>query len=415
MHILYFHQHFSTPQGATGIRSYHMAQRLVKHGHAVTMICGSYAQARSGLAGPFQNGQRVGFVEGIRVIEFDLAYSNRDTFLKRSATFLRFAWGSLKISLVTNYDILFATSTPLTAGIPGIAARWFRRKPFVFEVRDLWPELPQAMGVITNPLALWALALLEWISYRSANRCVALAPGIAAGIRRQGVPSSAILTIPNGCDISIFGSPGASWRPNGVRTSDLLAVFAGTHGAANGLNAALDAAQVLQQRGRNDIKILFIGDGSLKDALKSRVQKDSLHNVLFLSPVNKDRLAQLFSAADVGLQLLRNVPSFYFGTSPNKFFDYIAAGLPVLTNYPGWVAELIDEGGCGFVVPPEDPGAFADALEEAADDRDLLKAKGRNARALAAEKFARDELAERWVAWITEGQDLNLPQRLGTL
>jgi glycosyltransferase involved in cell wall biosynthesis len=407
LRILYFHQHFSTPRGATGIRSYEMAQALLRHGHEVTMVCGSYSGSKTGLDTPFRRGRRSGTVDGIRVIEFDLAYSNADGFLKRSWTFAKFALGSIGLTLGEHYDIAFATTTPLTAGIPGIAARWLRRKPFVFEVRDLWPELPRAMGIISNPVVLKLMSMLEWASYRSAHRCVALSPGIAKGIERLGVSGERVALVPNGCDLEIFRAPSiAPWRPDGVRDKDLMAVFSGTHGTANGLDAVLGAARVLKQRGRNDIRLVLIGDGKQKPALMERATRDGLDNVVFHGSVDKARLAGLLASSDLGLQCLANVPAFYYGTSPNKFFDYIAAGLPVLNNYPGWLAGMIEERECGFAVPPDDPLAFAGALERAADDRAALKRMGENAAALAVERFSRAMLAERWVAWVTEGKSV---------
>lgn len=296
--------------------------------------------------------------------------------------------------------MLFATSTPLTAGIPGILARWLRHKPFVFEVRDLWPELPRAMGVIRNPLALGAMSILEWISYRSAHRLIGLSPGIVAGIASRGVPMERIALVPNGCDLDIFTNAVEPWRPTQVHASDLLVVFAGTHGEANGLHAVLDAAVELKRRGRDQIKLLLIGQGRHKVALQERVVREGLDNVVFHDPVDKARLAGLMATTNVGLQILANVPAFYYGTSPNKFFDYIASGLPVLTNYPGWLADLIEHHRCGFVVPPDNQAAFADALEQAADDRDVLKFMGQHSRALAEDEFNRLSLADRWVDWV---------------
>jgi glycosyltransferase involved in cell wall biosynthesis len=397
MKVLYFHQHFVTPRGAGAIRSYAMAQRLLARGHQVTMVCGSMGGGNTGLSGPFLSGARRGWVDGIEVIELNLAYSNHDGFLKRSWTFLKFAMRSLLIALREPCDLVFATTTPLTAGIPGIAARWLRGKPFVFEVRDLWPELPRAMGVIRNPLVLSALGALEWMSYSSAHALVGLAPGIVDGITRRGVAVQRVTLVPNGCDLDLFGDEVAPWRPDGVLPSDLLAVFAGTHGMANGLDAVLDAAAELKRRQRSDIKLLLIGNGKLKPALQQRAAELGLDNVIFHDPVSKSRLAGLMASTDIGLQVLANVPAFYFGTSPNKFFDYIAAGLPVLNNYPGWLADMINEHRCGFAVAPENPFAFADALEAAARDRTALKAMGLRGRELAKSEFDRQALADRWV------------------
>jgi glycosyltransferase involved in cell wall biosynthesis len=366
------------------------------------MVCGSYKLGQTGLMEPFVRGRRQGIIDQIEVIEFDLSYSNEYGLLKRSALFLRYAWAAVKIAMRSDYDLAFATTTPLTAGIPGIFARWLRRKPFVFEVRDLWPELPREMGIITNPIALAAMSALEWLSYHSANRCVALAPGIARGIARRGIRQRHIAIIPNGCDLDILAA-GEPWRPATVRESDFLAVFAGTHGVANGLSSVVDAAELLQKRGRGDIKLLLIGDGKLKVCLMAEVHRRGIKNIVFHDPVPKRRLAGLFAASDLGLQILANVPAFYDGTSPNKFFDYIAAGLPVLNNYPGWLAEMLSEYKAGIAVPPDDPGAFADALESAADNGEALRQMSDNAAKLAR-KFDRATLGESWVAWVTEGR-----------
>lgn len=400
MKVLYFHQHFSTPKGSTGIRSYAMARKLLEHGHQVTMVCGSYGGGNTGLSNAFEGGRREGVVDGIHIIEFNLAYSNHDNFLKRTWLFLSFAIKSVRLAFTQSYDVLFATTTPLTAGIPGIFARWLRRKPFAFEVRDLWPELPREMGVIKNPVVLWLMSLLEWASYRSAHRLIGLSPGIVDGIAKRGVKREHIAMIPNGCDLSLFADKSQPWRPDGVAPSDLMAVFTGTHGIANGLGAVLDAAAVLKQRGRNDIKLVLIGQGKLKPDLQARALQEGLDNVIFHASVDKQKLAALMASADIGLQILANVPAFYYGTSPNKFFDYIAASLPVLNNYPGWLAEMIKTHQCGFAIPPNNPEAFADALEQAASDRKQLQQMGINARKLAESEFNRDQLANNFVNWL---------------
>ena len=396
MKVLYFHQHFSSPNGSTGIRSYGMSRCLIERGHEVTLICGSYLGSDTGLVGPFMNGQRRGVVDGIDVIELELAYANTDGVLKRARTFFKYVIGGLKLVFTERYDLVFATTTPLTAGIPGIFARWLRNKPFVFEVRDLWPELPKAMGVITNPFILGLMSMLEWVSYHSAHHVIALSPGIAKGIEKRGISWDKISLVPNGCDLDIFDTEVKAWRPDTISDTDLLVLFAGTHGIANGLDSVLDAASELNSRAIHEIKFLFLGQGKLKQSLIDRAIGEGLDNVIFHEPVDKKRLAGLMSSTDVGLQILANIPVFYYGTSPNKFFDYISAGVPVLNNYPGWLAELINDNGCGFSVPPADPIAFADVLENAASNRYDLKVKGSKARDLAIEKFDRKILASRW-------------------
>ena len=403
MKILYIHQHFSTPSGPAGTRSYEMAKQLVARGHLVTMVCGSNKMASSGLNGEAVSGLRRGVVDGINVIEFFLPYSNYDSLLKRSLIFIKYAMRSIWLVLRMDYDLIFATTTPLTAGIPGIFARILRRKPFVFEVRDLWPELPREMKVITNPLVLFMLGALEWCSYHAATACIGLSPGIVHGIVKRGIDENKVAMIPNGCDLDLFNPQTARCiRPPGVLEGDFLAVFTGAHGVANGLDAVLDAAKVLKIRARYDIKIVFIGDGKLKPNLVRRAVEEGLDNCLFLDPIPKNQLNAYLRSADTGLMILANVPAFYYGTSPNKFFDYIAIGLPVVNNYPGWLAGIIKDNNCGIAVPPENPDMLATALEALADDREMAAVKGANARRLAEQQFNRTDLANRFVDYLEE-------------
>ena len=248
MHILYFHQHFSTPSGSNGIRSYQMAQMIVERGHQVTIVCGTNDRSDTGLSNDFLNSRRSGLVDGINVIEFNLPYSNSDNYIKRGLIFLSFAMKSIGIALTQKYDIVFATTTPLTASIPGIFARWFRGKKFVFEVRDLWPEGPKALGVITNPLIWKSMFILEWLSYHSAHRCIGLSPGIIDGINKRGIPRDRIKLIPNGCDFGIFNSNSIEWRPKEVALDDFMVIYTGSHGIANGLDSLLDVALELKNR-----------------------------------------------------------------------------------------------------------------------------------------------------------------------
>ncbi|MEM6641284.1 MAG: glycosyltransferase family 4 protein [Pseudomonadota bacterium] len=398
MRVIYYHQHFSTPHGSGGTRSYELAQHLVAGGHDVTMVCGSYDVSSTGLDSPFVRGRRAGMVDGIRVIEYQLPYSNADSFLARSWSFLRFAARSTWLAMTERYDLVFATSTPLTAGIPGIVARWLRRKPFVFEVRDLWPELPREMGVIRNPLVLGAMGVLEWVSYRSAHACIGLSPGIVAGIERRLGKPKPVYMIPNGCDLDLFAPRAvADDVIPGVGARDFVAIFTGAHGMANGLDAVLDAAAELKARDdTRRIKLVFVGKGKCKPDLVRRAKEEDLSHCLFLDPVPKTELVGYLQRADVGLMILDDVPAFYFGTSPNKFFDYLASGLPVLTNYPGWLCELIGEHQCGVAVPPGDASAFADALQQLSAEPETLTAMGRRGRQLGGTSFARQALGERF-------------------
>ena len=347
---------------------------------------------------PFKYGRRQGMVDGIKVI-LDLNYSNRMSFSQRILVFLKYALVTCYIAVTEKCDLIFCTSTPLTACLPGLVGKLVRRRRFVFEVRDLWPELPKAMGIITNPMILWLLKKLELMAYKMSDHIIGLSPGIIQGIVQNGIDTCRVTLIPNGCDFNQFSnSKGAA---SDIDRKSFVAIFSGTHGRANGLKHVLFAAEVLKVRKRNDIEIILIGDGSEKDSLQSLAQLRGLDNVKFLNPIPKHQLSKLFSEVDVGLQVLENIPAFYYGTSPNKFFDYLASGLPVITNYPGWVADLITENHCGIAVPPDDPVKLANAMMQLADDRRILPILSKNATKLGREKFDRQKLAVEFIKAIT--------------
>ena len=398
MRLLYFHQHFATPRGATGTRSYEFARALIARGHQVTVICGAHKLSGVELPYDASRGWHRGDVDGIDVISLPLAYSNHDSLLRRGWTFLRFALRSVRLALELDCDLVFATSTPITAVIPGLAAKWLRGKPFVFEVRDLWPELPRALGM-RNPFILGGMSLLEFLGYRSADACIGLSPGIVEGIRARSDERLPVVMIPNGSDLEVFHpSKRAKLTLPGVGADDFVAGFTGAHGVANGLDALLAVAEELHRRGDRRVKLAFIGDGKEKERLAARATELGLTNCLFFPPVPKSELGAITASLDCGLMVLRDVPAFYRGTSPNKFFDYLAAGIPVINNYPGWLAGLIQENRCGLVVPPGNVAAFADALQRLAADAPECRAMGAAARVLAEKEFARPLLAGRFVA-----------------
>jgi glycosyltransferase involved in cell wall biosynthesis len=250
------------------------------------------------------------------------------------------------------------------------------------------------MGIVRNPVAKRVLLLWEWITYRCAAKLVALAPGIKEGIRRKAnVPDERIVMIPNGSDTK-------NLRPLGRLARELLPIgdelfvlgFTGTHGRANGLDAVLDAAAVLQRRGVEGIAFALIGDGREKARLVRRAADERLDNVHFVGLFKKAQYNRVLAELDIGLQILENVPAFYYGTSPNKFFDYLAAGRPVLVNYPGWMADLVTEHECGVAVPPDDPEAFADAVEQLLAGRERLGEMGHAARSLAEAEFSQEKI-----------------------
>ena len=403
MHVAYIHQHFSTKKGSTGTRSYEMAQRLIAAGHRVTMICGSYDASDVGKGARERVSETD--VDGIRVLCISEPYSNKMSFFRRVLAFGRFARTATQVVSGLDADLVFATSTPLTVGIPGMKGARKLGVPFVFEVRDLWPELPIAMGIVRNPVLKWYMRHLERKFYFAAKRVIALAPGIRDGICRTGYPAEQVRLIPNSADLDLFKPDDGSLDgdPRFGAPGDFRLVFTGAHGLANGLDAVLDAAGELKRRGVTGVRFVFIGKGGERERLMARSKRESLDALTaWVESVPKQELATLVPRMDVGLMILKNVPAFYFGTSPNKFFDYIASGMPVLNNYPGWLAGMIEEQKCGRVVAPDDPVAFADAVVWMRDHPEELGEMGKRARGLAETRFSRELMGAEFVKTLEE-------------
>jgi len=225
---------------------------------------------------------------------------------------------------------------------------------------------------------------------------VALTPGMAETARAHGADPARLFVVPNGCDLDLFGPHIAPWRPEAARSWECLAVYAGAHGPANGLGLLLDAAALLARRGEARVRLVLVGGGAEKPALMRRAAAEGLSNINFLDPMPKPRIAALLAGAQIGLQILAPVPAFAEWAAPNKLMDCLAAGLPVVTNQPGHVARILEEGACGIAVPPADPEALADALTTLAAEPARRRAMGLAARREAVRRWDRRVHAERF-------------------
>jgi glycosyltransferase involved in cell wall biosynthesis len=390
MHILYLHQHFSTPAGSTATRSFAFARALVARGHRVTLATGRYQGAESGLAGPFRKGRREGRVAGFQVVEWDIAYANPMGIAARSAAFLRYAAAATRFALRERPDLIIASSTPLTVALPALCAKTLSGIPFIFEIRDPWPELPRAMGALPAPLVPVFDALAN-LACRKAAAVVALSDGMAETARARGADPARVQVIGNGCDLDLFGPHVAPWRPPEAAPWEVLALYAGAHGRANGLGVVIEAASILAARGETRLRILLVGEGAEKTALIQ--QAAGLPNLTFLPPMPKHDVARLFAGSQIALHILANCPAFAEWTAPNKLMDGLAAGHPVISTAPGQAARLLADGGCGIAVPPGDAAGLAAALMNLVENPARRAAMGAAARSLAMRQHDRRLLA----------------------
>jgi len=292
-------------------------------------------------------------------------------------------------------DVVFATHTPLPIGLAGISLSRHFNVPFVFEVRDLWPEGLVDLGVLKNPVAIWWLRRLAKKIYVAADHIVALAPGMKDGIIRAGIRSDRITVIPNGSDLDVFRPDldGSRWRERLGLADRFAAIYFGAMGPANGLEYVIEAARILDQRGKDQIVIILQGDGAKRAELEKMARHYKLKNVVFQDPVPKEEIAQAVAGCQVCMTILR--PSKHNAWSPNKMFDALAAGKPVLINVAGWLGETIENNNCGRCLDPYRPEALANALEELSADPELCRKMGKNGRELGEREFDRRKLASR--------------------
>ncbi len=396
MRITYLHQYFTTPDGATGTRSYEMARRLVARGHRVTMIC-SDAQLPAPLKAA--RGVRRTTIDGIELRIIPVAYTNEMRTRERVQSFLRFALRASVEAARTPADLVFASSTPLTIALPGIVGRVVRRAPMVFEVRDLWPEMPIAMGALRGRLPIAVARAVEWIAYHAARHVIALSPGMADGVARRGVNRDRISVVPNGCDVEAFAveeSAGDAVRAGvpGLVAGAPLVVYVGALGEMNDVGWLAEVAGALRPLAP-DARFLVVGRGRDRDRVIARARAAGvLDETFFLhDPIAKRDVPALLAAATVSTALSAPVPEFEANSS-NKLFDTLAAGRPVLINYGGWHRELLQRSGAGIVVPQGDVVAAAKALAALLADPVSLNAARSAAAQLARSEFDRDAQAD---------------------
>jgi glycosyltransferase involved in cell wall biosynthesis len=307
---------------------------------------------------------------------------------KRIANWLSFARSVVRVRWRDDPpDVVLGSSPHLFAALA--AWRVARRLdvPFVLEIRDLWPESLGVVGRVRGP-GYWALWLLARFLYRGATRVIVLARGVQAYLERQGIDASRIVYIPNGADVGAFA--GHSDSANGA----MRVVYAGAHGPANGLDAVIDAAALLRNESR--IEFLLVGDGPAKAALVERARALGLTNVEFQESVPKARIPQVLASCDAGLMVLKDLPLFAFGVSPNKLFDYWGAGLPVVCNVPGEVAGWVRDANGGVQASDATPQALAEAIRALASmDHERRKALGAAGRDWVRREHDRPVLAAR--------------------
>lgn len=393
MHILLIHQAFAALDEAGGTRHIEMARCLIRRGHRVTVIASpvNYLTGKS-RAGRARWIERQEVEPGLVILRSYTYSAFHKSFVHRVITFLSFMVSSFFTGLsVGKVDLVWGTSPPIFQGFTAWLMSRLKGKPFLFEVRDLWPAFAIAVGVLRNPLLIRLSLWLERFLYRHADRVMVNSPGFIDHVSARG--ARRVELVPNGADPEMFNpdDTGEAFRIRHALEGCFIALYAGAHGMSNDLGVVIDAAARLSSDA--SIHFLMVGDGKEKPALQARARSLGLSNITFLPSVPKNEMPEVFAASDACIAILKPL-DLYKTTYPNKVFDTMAAGRPVVLAIDGVIREVVEAAGAGCFVPPGDPDAMAQAVRALAANPDKARAMGRAGRAAAQAQFDRAALSE---------------------
>jgi glycosyltransferase involved in cell wall biosynthesis len=401
MHILLIHQAFAAVHEPGGTRHHELALLLAEQGHQVTIIASSVSYL-TGRAGG-ENQAPAETVPGVTVLRAYTYSALHKSFVHRIFSFVSFMVSSFLMGLrVKDVDLVWGTSPPIFQGATAWALARLKRVHFLFEIRDLWPAFAVAVGVLTQPLLIRLSEWLERFLYQRADTLMINSPGFESHVRERGARS--VVLVPNGADPRMFNpqDDGAAFREAHGLVGKYVALYAGAHGLSNDLGVLLQAAELLSDR--PEVALVLLGDGKDKANLQRRAAEKGLENVYFVPPIPKREMGEALAAADACVGILKPV-ALYATVYPNKIFDYMAAGRPVILAMEGVIREVVESALAGLPVPPGDPEKLAQAVRQLAQDPEAGRAMGAAGRAHIEAHFDRAKLALQLADMITKVHD----------
>jgi glycosyltransferase involved in cell wall biosynthesis len=388
MHILYMVQYFNSPDDPGGSRAYEFAGRWAAQGHRVTLLAGNLNhKTLSTIATPTPT------PAGVTLVRVPTYNRIRGSYAKRIANFVSYAMAAtLRALTVRGVDVVYASSTPLTTGAAGWLVAALKRARFVFEVRDLWPESAIVAGVLRRGWFVRTIERVERFLYARADTLVALSEGIRAGIVERGGAAERVVLVPNGTDDWTIDQPIRPAADFPLDTSRyFVCTYVGALGRWNSLETLLDCARLLEG---SRVRVLIVGDGDHRDALRQRAAALGLTNVVFHGAIPKKQVLEYLAVSHASVLCTWRDP--FLGTVlQNKIFDYMAAGRPVVAAAQGELAALVEAAGCGWVTQPEAPEELARVLLDLSTaDPQLLARVGAKGRAFVERHYRRSRLAD---------------------
>jgi glycosyltransferase involved in cell wall biosynthesis len=402
-HIVFVHQVYSTANAEGSGRANAIAEAMVRSGYRVSIVAG----ANSYLTGELPERYRGRWITVEACDGYDVyrpwTYTKmHKSFFHRALYFVVYmctsAW---TLTRLPTFDVIVGCSPPITVAVAACFAALLRRKPFVFEVRDLWPAFPIQMGVIRNRAVVAISRVVERFLYRRACRVVINSPGFTPYLGETGVDLTRVSLVPNGVDIDAFRplEPDAALRSSLGLDGKFMVLYIGAHGPANALHRLLDVAAIMKEN--RSVQFVLIGAGKEKSDLEGRAAAEGLSNVTFLQPRPKDDIPRYIALADLCYASLQNIPMFTT-TYPNKVFDYMACGKPTLTTIDGVSRTVLEEAGAGIYVGHADTASIAAQIEWARSHGAELARMGQAGRARAVAEWDRRRFADAFARLMDE-------------
>lgn len=368
---------------------YEMPKKWIEAGHRVSIVTSPYDKSDIKAKG-FIDKQ---LIDGIEVIVVNLKQSNKHALLYRAFTFISFSIISIYFALTRKYDVILCSSGPITVGLPGLFAKLFRRKKvFVFEVRDLWPDGAVQLGLIKNKRIIKLAYYFEKLCYDKADLVVTCSEGMTKSIVDRFQKKN-VLTISNACDNLFFEERDPMFELPAWAKEKKIFIYTGSLGLMD------DCIQLLKGIALVNIPsaiFVFIGEGKERKALEDFAKAQNIESVYFMGLIPKTEVRSWLQHAYVAFVTFGNIPMLQT-SSPNKMFDAFAAGVPIIQSTTGWIRQLLEENNCGLSVDPESPEAMAGAINQMMNEPELRDQMAAAAKHLALTDFDRAVLAERYL------------------
>jgi glycosyltransferase involved in cell wall biosynthesis len=393
MHILLIHQNFAAIDEPGGTRHHEMALYLTEMGNKVTVVTSPVSYLTGTVEKNTRGSQEQPGHDGITILRAYTYPALHRSFFHRILSFSSFMISSFVTGArVRKVDLVWGTSPPIFQGPTAWALARLKQVPFIFEVRDLWPAFAVQVGVLRQPLLIRASEWLERFLYRHANLVIANSPGFIQHIQAQGARQ--VELVPNGADLRMFasGASGNNFRQQHGLEGKFIVLYAGAHGMSNDLGVLLDTALLLEDCPA--VAMVLLGDGKEKAALQARSTSMGLKNIHFIEPIPKSEIGGVLAAADACVAILKPIP-LYATVYPNKVFDYMAAGKPVILAIGGVIKDVIEKAGAGIPVQPGSPEAIAQAVRTLVHDPSQGVQMGQQGRQYLKEHFDRPILAKK--------------------